>query len=152
MPYSETLAQRIREALAHRRDVVEKKMFGGIAFMVAGRMACGPQEDRLIVRIGESLARAHIGTPHVKAMDFTGRVMKAFATIEREGLRTTPQLKKWVTMAADFAASDEAPKRAARQSKPAPKPKTDTGKSRPKARKSAKASPKGSSRAQAKRP
>jgi TfoX/Sxy family transcriptional regulator of competence genes len=103
MAYDEQLLNRIRRILADRSDVVEKKMFGGVAFMVGGRMACGPHGDRLIVRIGEDAAREHIGKPHVKPMDFTGRVMKAFATIEPEGLRTEVQLRKWVTMAADFA-------------------------------------------------
>lgn len=106
MAYDEVLANRIRSILSKRGDVVEKKMFGGIAFMVGGRMACGPQGDRLIVRIGEEAAARHIGQAHVRPMDFTGRVMKAFATIEPEGLRTTSQLRKWVTMAAQFAASD----------------------------------------------
>lgn len=112
MAYSEVLAQRVRESLAHRRDVTEKRMFGGIAFMVAGHMACGPMDDRLIVRIGEEATKRHIGTPHVTAMDFTGRVMKAFATIGPGGLRTKAQLAKWVNMAAAFAeASAKAPKR-----------------------------------------
>jgi len=108
MAYDETLAQRIRDLLSDRDDVVEKKMFGGVAFMVGGRMACGPHGDRLIVRIGEAAASKHIGEKHVLPMDFTGRVMKAFATIEAEGLRTKAQLKRWVTMAADFAASEPA--------------------------------------------
>lgn len=106
MAYSEELAQRVREVLSERGDVVEQKMFGGVAFMVNGRMACGPHGNRLIVRIGEAAAKEHIGKPHVKPMDFTGRVMKAFATIETDGLRTSAQLRKWVTMAADFAASE----------------------------------------------
>ena len=106
MAYSEALAQRIRDLLAGRGDVVEQKMFGGIAFMVGGRMACGPHGDRLIIRIGQDAAKRHIGEPHVKQMDFTGRVMKAFATIEPAGLRTDAQLKKWVTMAVEFAAAE----------------------------------------------
>lgn len=106
MAYNENLADRIRAALADRSDVVEKNMFGGIAFMVAGKMACGPQGDRLIVRIGETAATEHIGKPHVKPMDFTGRVMKSFATIEPDGIRTTAQLKKWVLMSAAFAEQD----------------------------------------------
>ena len=97
---------RIRLILAARADVVEQRMFGGVAFLVGGRMACGPHGDRLIVRIGEEAARKHIGKPHVKPMDFTGRVMKAFATIEPGGLRTESQLRKWVTMAAEFAAAE----------------------------------------------
>ena len=104
--YDELLAQRIRDVLADRGDVVERKMFGGIAFMVGGRMACGPQGDRLIVRIGEQAAAKHIGEANVGPMDFTGRVMKAFATIEPGGLRTAAQLRKWVDMAAEFATSE----------------------------------------------
>lgn len=114
MAYNEELAQRIRDILSERKDVVEKRMFGGVAFMVAGHMACGPHGDKLIVRIGEAAAKAHIGKPHVKAMDFTGRVMKAFATIEPDGLQTSAQLRKWVTMAADFAATQGPPSPKAR--------------------------------------
>jgi TfoX/Sxy family transcriptional regulator of competence genes len=106
MAYDEKLLERIRQVLATRDDVVEQKMFGGVAFMVGGRMACGPHGDRLIVRIGEAAAREHIGKPHVKPMDFTGRVMKAFATIEPGGLRTEAELRKWVTMAVEFAARE----------------------------------------------
>lgn len=110
MAYDERLAQRIRDILADHRDVTEKKMFGGIAFMVGGRMACGPHGSNLIARIGPQAAEQHIGKPHVRPMDFTGRVMKSFATIEAGGLKTEKQLRKWVEMAADFAAS-EGPKR-----------------------------------------
>jgi TfoX/Sxy family transcriptional regulator of competence genes len=106
MAYDEKLLNRIRQILAARVDVVEQRMFGGVAFLVGGRMACGPHGDRLIVRIGEEAARKHIGKSHVKPMDFTGRVMKAFATIEPGGLRTEAQLRKWVTMAAEFAAAE----------------------------------------------
>jgi TfoX/Sxy family transcriptional regulator of competence genes len=106
MPYSQELLERIREVLADRKDVVEKKMFGGVAFMVSGRMACGPHGERLIVRIGNEAAEKHIGRPHVKPMDFTGRVLRSFATIESDGIKTTTQLRKWVLMAADYAAQD----------------------------------------------
>ena len=106
MAYDEKLLNRIRLILAARADVVEQRMFGGVAFLVGGRMACGPHGDRLIVRIGEEAARKYIGKPHVKPMDFTGRVMKTFATIEPGGLRTEEQLRKWVTMAAEFAAAE----------------------------------------------
>jgi TfoX/Sxy family transcriptional regulator of competence genes len=103
MAYSQELLERIRAVLADRTDVVEKKMFGGVAFMVSGRMACGPQGDRLIVRIGNDAAARLIGGPHVKPMDFTGKVLKSFAMIEPEGIRTQAQLRKWVLMAAEYA-------------------------------------------------
>ena len=106
MAYNERLAERIRVVLADRSDVVEKKMFGGIAFMVAGKMACGPHGDNLIVRIGEEAATEHIGKPSVKPMDFTGKVMRSFATIEADGIRTSAQLRKWVLMSAAFAEAD----------------------------------------------
>jgi TfoX/Sxy family transcriptional regulator of competence genes len=106
MAYSQELLERIRAVLADRSDVVEKKMFGGVAFMVAGRMACGPHSDRLIIRIGDEAAQKYVGRPHVKPMDFTGKVLKSFATIEPEGIRTEAQLRKWVLMAAEFACQD----------------------------------------------
>jgi hypothetical protein len=106
MAYSQELLERIRAVLADRTDVVEKKMFGGVAFMASGRMACGPHGDRLIVRIGSEAARKHIGRPHIKSMDFTGKALSTFAMIEPEGIRTEAQLRKWVLMAADFAARD----------------------------------------------
>lgn len=107
MAYSEELLKRIRGILAERSDVVEERMFGGVAFMVQGRMACGPQGDALIVRIGEEAAAKYIGQPHVKPMDFTGRVMKAFATIEPEGIKSDDLLRKWVLLAAEFAVTDQ---------------------------------------------
>jgi TfoX/Sxy family transcriptional regulator of competence genes len=106
MAYSHELLERIRSVLGDRTDVVEKKMFGGVAFMVSGRMACGPLGDSLIVRIGNDAAANRIGRPHVKPMDFTGKVLKSFVMIEPAGIRTKVQLRKWVLMAAEFAARD----------------------------------------------
>jgi TfoX/Sxy family transcriptional regulator of competence genes len=106
MAYSQELLERIRAVLADRTDVVEQKMFGGVAIMVSGRMACGPHGDRLIVRIGSEAAQKHIGRAHVKPMDFTGRVLSTFAMIEPEGIRTEKRLRKWVLMAAEYAAQD----------------------------------------------
>jgi TfoX/Sxy family transcriptional regulator of competence genes len=103
MGFSQILAARIRAVLADRTHVVERRMFGGVAFMVGGRMACGVHRDRLIVRIGNEAALKWIGRAHVKPMDFTGKVLKSFATIEPEGIRTAAQLRKWVLMAANYA-------------------------------------------------
>jgi TfoX/Sxy family transcriptional regulator of competence genes len=105
MGYDPELAARIRAVLSERNDVVEKKMFGGIAFMVKGNMACGPHERNLIVRIGDAATAQAMKEPHVKPMNFTGRVMKNFATIEPEGIQTEAQLRKWVEMSAEHAAS-----------------------------------------------
>jgi TfoX/Sxy family transcriptional regulator of competence genes len=105
MAYSEELLQRIRRVLAHRKDVVEKKMFGSVAFMVRGNMACGPHGESLIVRIGNEAAAKAMEEPHVKPMDFTGKVLKSFAEIQPPGIRTDAQLSRWVLLAAEYAAA-----------------------------------------------
>jgi TfoX/Sxy family transcriptional regulator of competence genes len=105
MAYSEELLKRIRRILAHRNDVVEKKMFGGVAFMVKGSMACGPHGDSLIVRIGNEAATKAMDEPHVKPMDFTGKVLKSFAEIKPPGIKIDSQLRRWVLMAAEYAAA-----------------------------------------------
>ena len=78
MPYSEKLADRIRMALDGRDDVVEKKMFGGVAFMVSGSMACGIIGDDLMARVGADQFEVALGRPHARVMDFTGRPLKGF--------------------------------------------------------------------------
>jgi TfoX/Sxy family transcriptional regulator of competence genes len=105
MAYNLELLQRIRTVMSGRSDVVEKKMFGGVAFMVRGYMSCGPHGDNLLVRIGEEAAARAMSEPHVKPMDFTGKVLKPFASIEAAGIRTDKQLRHWVEMAAGYAAS-----------------------------------------------
>lgn len=110
MTYSQQLLERIRGLLRNRSDVVEKKMFGGVAFMVRGNMACGLLGNSLIVRIGRDAARAAMSKPHVRPMDFTGKVLSTFATIEAEGIETDAQLRRWVDMAVAYAES-QPPKR-----------------------------------------
>jgi len=105
MAYNQKLLERIRGILSKRTDVVEKKMFGGVAFMVRGNMACGPHDNKLLVRIGDEAAASAMSEPHVKPMMFTGRAMKSFATIEAPGIKTDEQLRRWVEMAAAYAAS-----------------------------------------------
>lgn len=105
MAYDAELLRRVRTLLEDRQDVVETRMFGGIAFMVGGRMACGLLRDRLIVRIGKEAAASAICRPHVKPMDFTGKTLSTFATVESNGLRTKAQLRRWVLQAVAYAES-----------------------------------------------
>ena len=81
MAYDEAVARRVREALAGTPDVVEKRMFGGIAFMVRGNMCCGVIGDRLMLRVGPKGYETALSRPHAKPMDFTGKAD------ERDGLR-----------------------------------------------------------------
>ena len=105
MAYSEELAIRIRAALADREDIVEKRMFGGIAFMVGGSMACGIVGDDLMARVGPDAYEAALARPHARIMDFTGRPLRGFVLVSARGIRTAAALKTWVEAAATFATS-----------------------------------------------
>ena len=78
MAYDEKLAQRIRPLLNRKRGVSERKMFGGIAFMLDGKMCCGVLNSDLVARLGADDCAAALRTPHVRPMDFTGRPLKGF--------------------------------------------------------------------------
>lgn len=104
MPYDEGLAQRIRQLLADRNDVVEKKMFGGIAFMLGERMAVGVVKDDLMVRVGPDAHDAALAQPHARPMDMGGRVSRGFVYVAPEGL-TEDALAGWVDRGVRFAAS-----------------------------------------------
>lgn len=105
MAFDEKLAQRIRRALDGRADVVEKKMFGGIAFMVSGRMACGVTSRDLMVRVGPERYEAALSRPHARPMDFTGRPLRGMVYVGPEGLRTDAVLEGWVAEAVLVATS-----------------------------------------------
>ena len=105
MAYDETLAQRIRELLADRHSVVEKRMFGGIAFMLRGNMCCGIVRDDLMVRVGPERHEEALTQPHVRPMDITGRPMRGMVYVTPEGCRTDEALKRWVEQGLNFAAT-----------------------------------------------
>lgn len=103
MAYDETVAARIRKALAPRADVTERKMFGGLAFMLRGNMCCGVANDTLMLRLGNEGAAAALQEPHVRVMDFTGRVMKSMVYVGPGGIAADDDLYRWVNRTADFA-------------------------------------------------
>jgi hypothetical protein len=105
VPVDESLLARVRAALARRRGVSEKRMFGGVAFMLRGHMCCGILGTTLMVRLAPGEAQALLAPPHVRPMDFTGRPMRGFLYVAGPALRTAPQLKKWVDRAVAYAAS-----------------------------------------------
>ena len=102
MSYDETLANRIRRALERRDDVVEKKMFGGLCFMVAGAMCCGLTKADLMVRVGPAQHDDALAQPHARPMDFTGRPMRGMVFVAPEGVRTDAALERWVARALAF--------------------------------------------------
>lgn len=105
MAFDEALAERVREALIGRADVSERKMFGGIAFMLAGNMAVGIVGDDLMVRLGPEDAERALAEPHVRPMDFTGRPMKNMAFVDPQGTEADEDLAAWVDAGADYASS-----------------------------------------------
>lgn len=108
MAYDEKLADRIRQAVGPRADVTEKKMFGGLAFLLDGRMFCGIVKDDLMVRVGPERYEDALAETHVRPMDFTGRPMNGYVYVGNGGTRTEKAIKKWVDRGAAFVATLDA--------------------------------------------
>jgi TfoX/Sxy family transcriptional regulator of competence genes len=103
--YDEDLAQRVREVIAAREKVTEKKMFGGIAFMVAGNMAVGVSRDELMVRLDPADSEKALTEHGVRMFDMTGRPMKGWVLVSPERTSDEAGLSEWVESGADYAAS-----------------------------------------------
>lgn len=114
MTYDERTAARIRAVLARRRDVVERKMFGGLTFMVNGAMCCGITAEALVVRVGPAAHEAALAEPHVRPMTFTGRPLAGMVYVDPPGYRTTRALARWVQRGVEFVTAKPAPSRRAR--------------------------------------
>jgi TfoX/Sxy family transcriptional regulator of competence genes len=108
MTYDEKLAARIREVLADRPDVEEKKMFGGLCFMVNGSMCCGIAKTDFMVRVGPDQYEEALARAHARPMDFTGRPLKGMVYVAPEGLRSKAALQQWVARGVTFVMSKPA--------------------------------------------
>lgn len=102
MAYDENLADRVRHVLVNEAGLSERKMFGGLAFMLDGHMCCGVVGDELMLRLGPEGADAALERRHTRPMDFTGRPMASMVFVESDGLRGSA-LRRWVELAAAFA-------------------------------------------------
>ena len=96
MAYSESLAGRLRNVLARRRGIVEKRMFGGVAFLLDGNMAVGVWKDSLVARVGPDEAETALREPHVSEFDVTGRPMKGWVLVGPDGVGNERSLAEWV--------------------------------------------------------
>jgi TfoX/Sxy family transcriptional regulator of competence genes len=105
MPFDESLARRIRRALNSQPALEEKRMFGGLAFLVNGHMCCGVAGQDLMVRVGPDIYERAVKRPNARPMDFTGRPLRGFVYLAPEGCRTAAQLKGWVQLGLDFVLS-----------------------------------------------
>ena len=105
MAYDEMLAARVRAGLAERAEIAERRMFGGLAFMLSGNMCCCVTEHGLMVRVGPDAYQDALAQPHAGLMDLTGRPMRGWVLVDFAGLESQAGLSQWVTRGAEFAAT-----------------------------------------------
>ena len=105
MAYDGHLAGRIRDLVGEVAGLDERKMFGGLAFLLHGNMACGIIGDELMVRVGPDDWVSALSEPHAREMDFTGKSMRGFVTVAAEGIAEDPDLLAWVDRGLGFAGS-----------------------------------------------
>ena len=103
MAYDLKLAARVSALLANISNLTEKKMFGGVGYLVNGNMACGVHKEYLIVRVGSERYQAALEAPHTKIFDITGRPMTGWVMVAPEGCVIEDGLKLWVMKGADYA-------------------------------------------------
>ena len=111
MPYDEKLAARVRETLAELSHVEEKKMMGGLTFMVNGKMCVGVLDDELMCRIDPDLYESALERKGSRPMDFTGRSMKGFIFVANEGMKSQKDFDYWISLALDFNKKAKASKK-----------------------------------------
>ena len=102
MAFNEALAGRIRQQLARRKNVEEKKMFGCVCFLLNGNALAGVWKDKLIARLGPDEGEEALREPHVRAFDITGRPMRNWVAVEPEGIEDDDQLTGWIDLALKF--------------------------------------------------
>jgi len=102
MAFDEVLADRVRQLASRRNGFCEKKMFGGLGFLLNGNMCLGVWKEYLIVRVGPDAYDDALARPHVREFDITGRPMKGWVMIEPAGLQRDSELAEWANLAIDF--------------------------------------------------
>lgn len=105
MPYDTLLATRIRAALGPRPHLEEKKMFGGVGFLINGNMACDVHKNDLIVRVGPEKSDQALSRPHVRLFAMTGHPMTGWVMVSPQGCATGSELKAWIDQGVAFANS-----------------------------------------------
>jgi len=106
MPYDERLAQRIRELLGDERDLTEKKMFGGIGFMIGGNMAVGASsQGGILVRVDPEQSDELVATTDAYPMEMRGRQMAGWLRVDGDDVRNSGELAKWVELGTAYARS-----------------------------------------------
>src|ERR1700741_5315050 len=102
MAYSEKMADRIRESIAHISNVEEKQMFGGVCFMVNGKMCVGVVKEEMMCRINPEMDATVLEMQGCRQMDFTGKKMKGYVFVSEEGLKTKKQFDYFIDLSLEF--------------------------------------------------
>ncbi len=106
MAYDEELADRIRELVVGESDLTEKKMFGGLAFLIGGNMAVAASgQGGVLVRVDPAQSDTLVATTNARLMEMRGRSMQGWLRVDREDVRTKRELAKWVALGTTFARS-----------------------------------------------
>jgi hypothetical protein len=103
--YDEGLAERLRESLQSQRNITEKKMFGGLAFMSRGYMFVGILGDVLMARVGPEYYEQALSRPYVREMDFTGKPLNGYVFVDPPGFEEDMELSEWVQRCHNFVQS-----------------------------------------------
>jgi TfoX/Sxy family transcriptional regulator of competence genes len=120
MAYEQQTAERVRKVLSRRRDVEEKKLMGGLCFMVGGGMCCSVSgRGGLLVRVDPQAHEHMLREAHVQPMEMGGRTMKGFVRVAPEGYRTDASLRTWIERGLAFLATQPAKSSAKRRKAPA---------------------------------
>lgn len=101
MAFDADLARRVRDVVAGRPGITERRMFGGLAFLVDGKMFVGIRDSSLMARVGAERHEDALAMPHVRVMDFTGRPMKGYVYVDAPALASDKDLSAWVLWCAD---------------------------------------------------
>ncbi len=117
MPYSEKLSNRIREALSDLPNVEEKYMFGGVCYMLNGKMCIGVVEDEMMCRIGPDVYEEALEKPGCREMVFTGKPMKGYVYVGDQGMKTRQQFEYWIDRCIEFNKLAKAAKKPKKKNK-----------------------------------
>jgi TfoX/Sxy family transcriptional regulator of competence genes len=105
MAYDEVLAERVRDVIGEADGLTTRKMFGGIAYMIFGNMACGVLDEVIVLRLGNEGAREALEEPYMSPMDFTGKPMKSMVYLDESGYEDDEVMERWIEQAVGFARS-----------------------------------------------
>lgn len=111
MAYDETLAERVRKRLSTHKRLVEKKMFGGLAFMLRGNMCCGVLNNDLMVRVRHECYESLLKRKGARKMDFTGRPLRGFLFVGPKGHKSAAELRFWINEAVEFVTVQRPPRK-----------------------------------------